>query len=444
MNSPSVSQTFVPIVGRPNVGKSTLFNALIGEDRAVTASEPGVTRDRISEDLQWDDRTVTLVDTAGFQSDHPAPDPEFVVEQVREIIEQGTCIIFVVDAKEGVTPLDRDIAEQLYTVSDRVILAVNKVDEGGNSESAVSEFYELGLSNVVPISAAHRRNLDELRNSVTKRLPDETIEVPEEGIRTALVGRPNVGKSTLFNTILGYDRVMVSEEAGTTRDSISVSFTVNERRFHLMDTAGMRRKKNIEREIEQSGVYQSIRAIDFSDVVCLMVDWDERITNQDQRIAGLIKDRYRGTVILVNKADEPDADEEEDWVNHINDRLHFLKYAPVIFTSGTERRNLAEVFSTVGEIYDEMNRWLDEKVLQNALLDIKTRITWPSSEARPVIVKKARQIDINPVTLEVEVSDPQLLRKQDLRHLKRLLHEELEMFKSPLKLTIVKQTQHDE
>jgi len=439
MSDTSVSHVYVPIVGRPNVGKSTLFNQLVGEDRAITGKEPGVTRDRLSESLEWNNHTLTLVDTAGYQPDHPSPDPDFVLDQVDEMIEGASKILFVVDAGEGVTPLDRSIAEKLYPHSERVVLVVNKVDPGRSAEEYASDLYELGFPDVVPVSALHKRNIRGVQDAVTEQLPEQTDSVPEDGIRISLVGRPNVGKSTMFNRILGYERTMVSEEPGTTRDVVDISFEVDDQRYYLVDTAGLRQKSSVDEGVEKAGISQSIRAINFSDVTCLMVDWNERVTSQDQRIAGLIHDAYRGCIILVNKADEPDEDLEDDWLMHVRKRLYFLNYAPILFTSGKNGRGLSGIFQTAREIDREMNRWIPEQELTNTFLELKPEVSWPSKGARNVILQRIRQVDVDPVTFEIEADNPSSLTSQDHRHLRHLLQKHVEIHLSPIKIKIVEQ-----
>jgi GTP-binding protein len=430
-------QNYVPVIGRPNVGKSTLFNRLVGEDRAITGEEAGVTRDRLSTDCEWDGRGLTLVDTAGYQPDHPSPDPSFVIDQVQEMIDGAQVILFVVDAGEGLTPLDRSIAEELYPHADRVIVVVNKVDPGRVAEEYVSDFYELGFETVVPASGLHDRNTRGVQKAVLNKLPEQDPDPPVDGIRLSLVGRPNVGKSTMFNQIIGYDRTMVSEEPGTTRDVVDISFEVDDQRYYLVDTAGLRKKSQVEETVEKAGVSQSIKAINFSDVVCLMVDWNERVTNQDQRIAGLVHDSYRGCMILVNKADEPDEDLEDNWLMHVRKRLYFLNFAPILFTSGRNGRGLGGIFQTAREIHREMNRWIPEDELANTFLDLKPNISWPSKDARDVVLQRIRQVDVNPVTFEIEATEPGHLTKQDHRHLKHLLQKHVEIHLSPIKLKIV-------
>lgn len=437
MSSNRISQNYVPIIGRPNVGKSTLFNRLVGEDRAITGQEAGVTRDRLSKNCMWDEHSLTLVDTAGYQPDHPSPDPDFVLEQVEEMIEGAETILFVVDADSGVTPLDQSIAEKLYPYSDRVIVVVNKVDPGRTAQEYVSEFYELGFERVVPASGMHGRNMRGIRTTVVETLPEQTVDVAEDGIRLSLVGRPNVGKSTMFNRIIGYDRSMVSEEPGTTRDVVDISFEVDDQRYYLVDTAGLRKQSSVDEEVEKAGVSQAIKSINFSDVVCLMVDWNERVTNQDQHIAGLIHDAYRGCMVLVNKADEPDEELEDDWLMHVRKRLYFLNYAPILFTSGLTGRGLNGIFQTAREISNEMETWIPEEQLTNSFLDLKPNISWPSKDARDVVLRQIRQTDVNPVTFEVEAESPGHLTKQDHRHLKHLLQEHVGVQLSPIKLKIV-------
>ncbi len=432
-----IRQVLVPIVGRPNVGKSTLFNRLIEEKRAITGSTPGLTRDRITGTITSDNGTVTLVDTAGFQPDHPAPSPGFILNQIETMVEEGEVILFVVDATTNISQLDREIVKKLRPVQERVVLVVNKVDPGRDLEVTAADYYELGLQHVVPLSAAHNRNLSELKEKIFELAPEVFAPPEKTGMRIALTGRPNVGKSTLFNSILGYDRVMVSEEPGTTRDVVDVAFSVDDKRYHLMDTVGIRRKSRVEEEVEEAAVMQTLRSLEGCDVACLMLDWNDRVNKQDQRLAGLIVDRYRGCMILVNKTDEADEKNEKNWRNHIAERLHFLKYAPVLFTSGKERRGLANIFATADAIYEQMNRRFEANQLHNAFLDLKQRITWPSSSSQDVILKQIRQVDINPVTFALEADNPSHLTASDLRHLRKLLRDQLDLKLAPIKLNIV-------
>ena len=439
----TLNQVIVPIVGRPNVGKSTLFNRLIGEQQAITGEKPGVTRDRLTTTKKWDGKEITFVDTAGFQQEHPAPSPEFIVRQVEAMIEEGEYILFVVDGREGILPLDREIAVKLQPVADRVLVVVNKIDPGLSPEQACADFYELGFREVIPVSARQNRNIGALKEKIITSVPEVDYELSEEGINLSLVGRPNVGKSTLFNHILGYDRVMVSDQPGTTRDIVDISFEVDDQRFQLVDTVGLRRESKVEEEVEQAGVYRSIRSINFSDISCLMLDWKERVTKQDQRIAGLIADRYRGCLILVNKADEPDETGEKSWRHHIADRLHFLKYAPVLFTSGLTGRGVADIFSAARVIHEEINTWFTREELHNSFLELKGGISWSSSQARGVILQKIEQVDVNPLTFRIKARDPQLLTPPDLRHLRQVLREKLGVYLSPIKIEFSEESEKE-
>jgi GTP-binding protein len=438
-NQRFTEQQFVTIIGRPNVGKSTLFNRLIGEERSITGEQAGVTRDRISQTLEWNDTRLTLLDTAGYKEDNTAPDDSFILEQTDTMIERSECLLFVVDAQDGVTELDRKIAQKLHAVSDRVLLVVNKVDEKGQEEHLKSDFYELGLKNLQSVSAIHNRHLDQIKSWVSANLPEkpENPDDDSSGVKLSLVGRPNVGKSTLFNSILGYDRVMVSDEPGTTRDTVSVSFDVEDRHFDLLDTGGLMRQNKVGGALDQEIVYGSLSAINSSDIVCLVLDWNERVTQQDQKIAGLIKDRYRGCIILVNKADEVDESNEESWLNHLNDRLYFLKYAPVLFTSGRTRRGLGAIFRTAADIRDEMNKTFESETLTNAFLDLKSELSWPSRVAQDVVLKVIEQTGVDPVTFTFEADNPELLSQNDLRYLSNAIRDKLNIEISPVKLRLI-------
>lgn len=439
-------QNFVTIIGRPNVGKSTLFNRLVGEERSITSDESGTTRDRVSETLTWNDRNLTLLDTAGYPGSEETLDEDFILEQIDGMVDRSDCLLFVVDGQDEISELDRSIARKLYPVSDRVLTLVNKADPPVEPDPAKAPFYELGLENVTAVSALHERNLDAVKQWVTDRIgePEDAEDTREsDTINVSLVGRPNTGKSTLFNEILGYERVMVSGEPGTTRDYVSASFDVEDRRFQLMDTGGLVRKNKVGGALDREIVYGSLRAINFSNVVCLVLDWNERVTHQDQRIAGLIKDRYRGCVILVNKADTVDKSGEESWLNHLRDRLYFLDYAPVLFTSGETRRGLGAIFRTAVDVHDEMHREFTDEELSNALLDAKSELTWPSGDASQVILRTIEQSGTDPVTLTLEALRPELLTDNDVRYLSRTFRDKLNIDISPVKLKII-QDENDE
>ncbi len=433
------------IIGRPNVGKSSLFNRLVGKDRSITGEEPGLTRDRISETLEWGKTRFTLLDTGGYKANPSTADDSFILEQVEITIDHSQCLLFVVDARTGVTDLDRKIARKLYSISNRVLLVVNKVDQGGRDETWKSDFYELGLENMVAVSAIHNRNINEIKSWVTTRLgeTEKTALTDEDAIQLSLVGRPNVGKSTLFNAVIGYERVMVSEGPGTTRDSVSISFEVENRRFRLLDTGGLMSENKVGGPLDQEIVYESISAINSSDIVCLMLNWNERVTRQDQRIAGLIKDRYRGCIILVNKADQVDEEDEENWMDHLNDRLYFLGYAPVLFTSGRTHRGLGAIFRTAVDVRNEMNKTYSDETLSNALLDLKSELSWPSREAQEVILKDIEQTNVDPVTLRFESENPECLSENDIRYLSRTIRSKLNIEISPVKLILIQDDSRD-
>ncbi len=284
-----------------------------------------------------------------------------------------------------------------------------------------------------------------MRQWVTDQLPEsrgdnENYSTDDPGmIHVSLVGRPNTGKSTLFNSILGYERVMVSDQPGTTRDFVSISFDAEGRRFQLVDTGGMIRKNKVENTLDQEIVYGALRAINYSDVVGLVLDWNERITHQDQRIAGLIKDRYRGCIILVNKADEVNEDAEDRWLYHLRDRLYFLEYAPVLFTSGKTDRGLGAIFRTAIDVRDEMYSTFDREELVNTVLDLKTSLSWPSGEAIQVIIQELEQVDVNPITFEVVAQNPESLTGNDIRYLSRTLRDKLNIQVSPVKLRVTRE-----
>ena len=345
----------VAIVGRPNVGKSTLFNRLIGRRRAAVADEPGVTRDLNYGDVEELGRSFTLVDTGGFE---PASEDE-ILRQVREqanlAIEDSDVIVFLMDGRAGLTPQDREIAGMLRRAEKPVLYAVNKID-AQSLEAEAMEFYGLGVSNVISVSAEHGLGLAELMDAVIARLPEAEDE-PEHGerIKIALVGRPNVGKSSLLNRLIGKQRSIVSNVAGTTRDSVDTPFDLNGRGYVFIDTAGIRKKGKVSLRLENYCVMEAIRSIERCDVAALILDGGVGGQGQDERIAGLIEDRKKCCVIIVNKWDivEKDTHTTKHATEAIRNKLPFLTYPPVLFTSALTGQRVPLVLETATEVFDK-------------------------------------------------------------------------------------------
>lgn len=348
----------VAIVGRPNVGKSTLFNRLIGRRKAIVKEEPGVTRDLNYWDVEEGGFTFTLVDTGGFEPDVKEGIPARIKELTQLTIESADIIIFLMDGREGVTPSDKEVVHILRKVAKPIIYTVNKIDSP-KQDSYIAEFYSLGVEPIIPISAEHGRNIDELLKGILAIIPKvPLVEAKDERVKIAVVGRPNVGKSTLVNKLLGYERVLVNEAPGTTRDAIDTPFDVGGRRYTLIDTAGIRKKARISRTLERYCVMEAIRSIDRCDVALLVIDAMEGVTGQDERIASLAYNRGKGCIIVVNKWDlvEKGARTTYEYTEWIRERMRFLAYAPIVFTSALTGQRVSRIIGLVDKVAEELRR----------------------------------------------------------------------------------------
>ena len=424
----------VLIVGRPNVGKSSLFNRLIGKRKAIVEDVPGVTRDIIEGKVSWKGRNLTIVDTGGLVTGRGDQILESIRNLVSSELRKADVILFVVDGKEGVNPLDQEIAGLLMRFKDRVLLVVNKVDTE-KEEQTVGDFYSLGFDRVFPVSAVHGRGTGELLDEIVKYI-SEGEEIEAEGIKMAFVGKPNTGKSSLINAILGHERVIVSPLPGTTRDVIEVPFGWKNRNFILLDTAGVRRRTKVAYGVEFYSVGRTIKAIEDSDVCCLVIDASEGISRQEKRIGGLIERRGRGCVIVVNKMDLSPVSPKE-WEKMIGKELFFLDYAPVVFTVATEREGIEALLSAVADVYDQMNRKVSTSFLMRCVEKIlKERPL--SFRGKPVKVFYAFQKSVAPPIFVLITNSEEAWKQQYRRFFIKKLRELLNLRNSPIGLIIEK------
>lgn len=423
----------VVIVGRPNVGKSTLFNRLTGLRKAITENVPGVTRDAVEGEVKWTGKTFTLVDTGGFL-DIPSGSIEQAVKDVVEReVKKADLILFVVDGKEGLTPLDEEIGRFLQRFKDRVLLVVNKADTTSVQE-IVAEVYGLGFGEPFLISAGHGRGVGELLDAIVGRVGTEAIDGEREAIKIAFVGRPNTGKSTLINALLRDRRLIVSEVPGTTRDAVDVRFSHGDRDFILVDTAGVRRPSKVERGIEFYSVGRTIRALERSDVVCLVLDAGEPVSRQDKRIAGLIERRFKGAVLVVNKMDASSISPAR-WKQILRKELPFLDYAPVVFTSGLRGEGLDNLLESVLSVYEDLTRRVSTSLLNRAIGEVLKERP-PMSGKRQIKVFYAFQKGIKPPTFVVITNDPEGWKESYMRFFARRLRERLGLEHSPIRIVL--------
>ena len=345
-----MSKPIVAIVGRPNVGKSTLFNALAGEQISIVKDTPGITRDRIYADITWLDKAFTLIDTGGIEPDSR----DIILSQMREqaqiAIDTADVIIFLVDVKQGLNDSDSKVADMLRRSHKPVILVVNKVDNFAKYNADIYEFYNLGIGDPVPVSAASKLGIGDMLDKVAEYFPDSTSsEEEDERPRIAIVGKPNVGKSSIINKLLGENRLIVSDIAGTTRDAVDAAVKYNKKEYIFIDTAGLRRKNKIKEEIEKYSIIRTVTAVERADVVVLVIDATQGVTEQDAKIAGIAHERGKGIIIAVNKWDAVEKNDKTiyEHTNKIKDTLSFMPYAEILFISAQTGQRLHKLFDMI-------------------------------------------------------------------------------------------------
>lgn len=428
----------VSIVGRPNVGKSSLFNRIVGERRAIVDDMPGVTRDRLYGCVQWKDKSFYVVDTGGLLLKDKDPIMEGVKDQIFQAIEESDIVIFMIDGSQGVTWMDEDVAQVLRSHSSMVILAVNKIDDFSH-EDDVAEAYSLGFEKVVGVSALHDRGIDELLDQVVQMLGDKEDEQgPEEGvISVALVGRPNVGKSSILNALTGSQRSLVSDIPGTTRDSIDAVLEYKGERFRIVDTAGLRRKSRVKDDIEFYSTVRTMDAVDQCDVAIFVMDARELATEQDQRLVGEILARGKGVVLVVNKWDLlPNTPETGDEVNgKLREEFRFASHAPVLFTSAVSGRRLHRLLDLVSQVHRRRQSRFSTTVLNRIIRDMLAFDRLPTDgTGRRLRIYYCTQSAAVPPTFIFFVNDPAIVTKSFENHLSRKIREAGDFDGVPLRL----------
>jgi GTP-binding protein len=432
-----VTRPVIALVGRPNVGKSSLFNRLIGRRRAIVRDVPGVTRDRLYGRLEFERWQATVVDTGGFDPSSAEPLVQGVRRQVMAAVEEADLVLFIVDAREGVTPLDLEIARILRRSRRPVLLVANKVD-GPGQEAAVAELHRLGFGDPLPVSAEHGRGVAEMLEQVRARAPGPGA--PEaagaEPVRIAIIGRPNVGKSSLVNAMVGAERVLVHSEPGTTRDAVDTALVYRGRPYVLVDTAGIRRKGRVTGALEKLAVVMALKSLERSRVALIVLDASEGLTAQDAHIAGYAHEAGRASVIVVNKWDlvPPGTVRKAEVVEQIRERLAFLDYAPVCFTSALRGEGIEALFDAVDEVAAAARRQVPPgevtKVLQEALARRPVSIG-----GVPLTLQSASQVSVEPPTFAVRVNRPREIHFSYVRYLTRSLRQAFGFTGSPIRLS---------
>lgn len=421
-----MSKPIVAIVGRPNVGKSTLFNALAGENISIVKDTPGVTRDRIYADVEWLNYQFTLIDTGGIEPDSS----DIILSQMREqaqiAIDTADVIIFMVDVKQGLVDSDAKVADMLRRSHKPVVLAVNKADSYEKSLPDVYEFYNLGIGDPQPISAAGKQGLGDMLDVVVSHFLEEELEETEDDRpRIAVVGKPNVGKSSIINKLLGENRVIVSDIAGTTRDAIDTAVTWEGREYVFIDTAGLRRKNKIKEELERYSIIRTVTAVDRADVVVVVIDATEGVTEQDAKIAGIAHDRGKGILVAVNKWDAVEKDDKTiyKYTQKIRETLSFMPYAEIMFVSAETGQRLPKLFEMIDMIIQNQSLRIATGVLNEILSEAVALQQPPSDKGRRLKLYYITQVSVKPPTFVIFVNDRELMHFSYTRYLENKIRD---------------------
>ncbi len=434
-----MSKPLVAIVGRPNVGKSMLFNKLTGHRTAIVEDTPGVTRDRIYGECEWNGRSFSLVDTGGIE---PSTDSEmllFMRRQAEIAIQTADVIIMVADIKVGVTAADQEVASMLLRSRKPVVLAVNKCDSVGATDPAFYEFYSLGIGDLVETSAVHGHGTGDLLDFCTEHFPEESGEDEEEDrIAVAIVGKPNVGKSSLLNRLIGEERVIVSDIAGTTRDAIDSSFENVHGKYLFIDTAGMRRKSKVDDVIEKYSNMRSIQAIERADVCLILIDATEGVTEQDTKIAGLAHEAGKACIIVVNKWDlvEKETNTMDKMTEEVRRDLSFMPYAPVLFLSALTGQRVDKIFELINHVNESSCLRIPTGMLNTVLADATSRVQPPTDKGRRLKIYYMTQISVKPPHYVIFCNDAKLFHFSYRRYLENQLRTTFGLEGTPIVLTI--------
>ena len=443
-----MSKPIVAIVGRPNVGKSTFFNQIGKKRVSIVEDFPGVTRDRIYMDAEWLNHQFTMIDTGGIELENDGEGKILASmrQQARLAIEEADVIVFMVDGRTGMTHDDEEIGHILRNTRKPVIVAVNKIDSP-KQHLDVYEFYNLGLGEPIGISAANALNVGDLLDEIVANFPkDLEDDIEHDEIRIAIIGRPNVGKSSLVNALLGQERVIVSDVAGTTRDAIDTKLDDGNTHFTLIDTAGMRRKGKIDMPIERYSVMRPLRAVDRADVVLMVISAPEGVTEQDKKIAGYAHESGKGCIIVVNKWDLIEKDDKTSlrFTEDIRDELGFLQYAPVLYTSALTKQRVHRVVDLVKYVAEQQAMRVQTSVLNQLVMDAVSINPPPSHKGKQLKIYFMTQADIKPPKFLVFVNDPELMHFSYLRFLENKLRESFGFEGTPLKLVVRGRKEEDD
>ncbi|MCI6813128.1 MAG: ribosome biogenesis GTPase Der [Lachnospiraceae bacterium] len=429
----------VAVVGRPNVGKSTLFNAMAGEKIAIVKDTPGITRDRIYADVSWLDHSFTLIDTGGIEPDSK----DIILSQMREQAEiamaTADVIIFLVDVRQGLVDADAKVADMLRRSQKPVVLVVNKVDSFDKFMADTYEFYNLGIGEPIPISAANRLGIGDMLDTVISYFPEEAeADDEDDRPRIAIVGKPNVGKSSLINKLLGENRLIVSDIAGTTRDAIDTEVIHNGKEYVFIDTAGLRRKNKIKEELERYMIIRTVAAVERADVVVLLIDAGEGVTEQDAKIAGIAHERGKGMIIAVNKWDSIEKDDKTiyKFTRKIQDTLSFMQYAQLVFISALTGQRLPKLFDTIDAVIENCTLRISTGVLNEIMTEAVAMQQPPSDKGKRLRLYYITQAAVKPPTFVIFVNDKELMHFSYTRYIENQIRNAFGFQGTPLKFII--------
>lgn len=424
----------VAIVGRPNVGKSTLFNRIINERLAIVEDKPGVTRDRNYAQAEWMGRKFDVIDTGGITWEDGKIEEE-IRAQAEIAIEEADVIVMLTSVVNGVTDLDERVAQLLYRTKKPVILAVNKADNP-EQRANIYDFYSLGLGDPIPVSSSHGTGIGDLLDQIVADFPEDSDNKDDGVISFSMIGRPNVGKSSIVNKLLGENRVIVANEEGTTRDAVDTPFVADDTKFRLIDTAGIRRRGKVYEKTEKYSVLRAMSAIERSDVVCLVLDASTGIREQDKHVAGYAHEAGRGIIIVVNKWDLPEKNSTsgKDFEKAIRQEFQYLDYAPILFVSAKTGQRLDQIPKMVKKVYKNQNQRIQSSVLNDLLLEASKLVPTPLVKGKRLRVYYMTQVRTNPPTFVVFVNDPELMHFSYQRFLINQLRENFDFTGTPIKI----------
>ncbi len=434
-----MAKPLVAIVGRPNVGKSMLFNKLTGKRLSIVEDTPGVTRDRLYAQAEWRGRTFDLVDTGGIEPGTDNQILSFMREQAEIAIAAATVIVFVCDIRTGMTAADQEVAGMLQRSRKPVVLAVNKMDSTGHTNPDIYEFYNLGLGDPYPVSAVHGHGTGDLLDACFAYFPPEHEEEAEDDvIKVAIIGKPNVGKSSLVNRILGQERVIVSDVAGTTRDAVDSYFEKDGQKYLIIDTAGMRKKSKVDDRVEKFSVLRATMAIERSDVCLILIDAQEGVTEQDTKVAGLAHDAGKACVIVVNKWDaiEKDGKTMQRMEEDVRRDLSYMTYAPVLFLSALTGQRVDRLFGLIDSVVNQAAMRIPTGVLNQVLADAQARVQPPTDKGKRLKIYYMTQIGVKPPHFVIFCNDAQLFHFSYRRYLENQIRATFGLTGTPIRITI--------